>query len=216
MRAGGGGEGGARASLASLVAHHRSTRYDEALSGFAAGAWRGTRRRRLMMKQERGKQAGKPRKSTGPATTWAPTGSGASEPPPSPLSARRAAEKIMADLQRLLEEKDFSSIEEANHFLEELMASGGGQIPTGGRSARADKLLREALEENARVPAYLLGEKELPVHLPELVEWGGESEAVEYVEAAGGLWFYTPGALEWLKGVWEGAKGRGEVKRKGK
>ena len=161
MRAGGGGEGGARASLASLVAHHRSTRYDEALSGFAAGAWRGTRRRRLMMQQERGKQAGKPRKSTGPATTWAPTGSGASEPPPSPLPARRAAEKIMADLQRLLEEKDFSSIEEANHFLEELMASGGGQIPTGGRSARADKLLREALEENARVPAYLLGEKDL-------------------------------------------------------
>ncbi len=72
---------------------------------------------------------------------------------------------------------------------------------TGGRSTKADRLLREAIEENSHVPAYLLDEKEPPKHGPELIELGGESEAMEYADGAQGLWYFTPGALEWLKEV---------------
>ncbi len=42
-----------------------------------------------------------------------------------PIPDRRAMEKIMADLQRALEGHEFKSIEEANAFLQEMMASGG-------------------------------------------------------------------------------------------
>jgi hypothetical protein len=333
-----------------------------------------------MAKKKHGKHAGKRKKaSSGPGTTRAPTISGASDAPPSFLSARQAAEKAMADVRRLLEEKDFSSIEEANEFLQDLLASGGGRLPaaaprteleraqdimydawgassrkrrvdlakralgvsadcadayvllaqetaktlqeraelyeqgvrageralgeeffeeaagefwglietrpymrarrglammlwglaerdaaieharemlrlnpndnqgmrevlldwlltegrdeeagalldnyekdasatwlygralhefrTQGRSARAGQLLREALEGNSWAPAYLLGEKQLPQYLPELIEWGGESEAVEYAGASEGVWYYTPGALKWLKEVRDG------------
>lgn len=43
---------------------------------------------------------------------------------PRPLMDRRAMEKTMADLGRLLNEQQFESIEEANAFLQNLMASG--------------------------------------------------------------------------------------------
>lgn len=342
-----------------------------------------------MTNKKQGKHAGKRKDaSTGPAMTRAPAISRESNAPPSFLSARQAAEKAMADVRRLLEEKDFSSIEEANEFLHDLLAGSGGRLPAvaprteleraqdimydawgastrkkridlakralevsadcadayvllaqetaktlqeraelyaqgvrageralgeeffeeaagefwglietrpymrarrglamvlwglaerdaaieharemlrlnpndnqgmrdvlldwlltegrdeeagailrgyendasatwlygralhefraQGRSARADQLLREALEENPRVPAYLLGEKQLPEYLPELIEWGGESEAMEYAGACEGLWYYTPGALEWLKEVRGEEMGRGAAKR---
>ncbi len=74
-------------------------------------------------------------------------------------------------------------------------------LRTGGRSAKADRLLREAMEENAFVPAYLLDEKKPPEHGPELIELGGESEAMEYADGCQGIWYFTPGALEWVKEV---------------
>jgi tetratricopeptide (TPR) repeat protein len=55
----------------------------------------------------------------------------ASKPPakPSKSSGGRASDKVMADLQRLLSQQDFSSAEEVNKFMQELMASSGGFIP---------------------------------------------------------------------------------------
>jgi tetratricopeptide (TPR) repeat protein len=329
-----------------------------------------------MTKKKHGTSTAKRKKPTGPATTWMLADPLASDHPPSLVSARRAAEKAMADLRRLLEEKDFSSAEEANEFIEGLMAGSGGRIPvvppktdveraqdvmyeawgassrkkradlakyaleisadcadayvllatetaktlrekadlfeqgvrageralgreffaeaagsfwglietrsymrarlglasslwglaerraaieharemlrlnpgdnqgvrevllewlltegedeeagallerfeedasavwlygralhafrTSGRSAKTDKLLREAMEENSRVPAYLLEEKAPPESGPQLIELGGEGEAVEYADGFQGLWYFTPGALEWLKEV---------------
>jgi tetratricopeptide (TPR) repeat protein len=83
-------------------------------------------------------------------------------------------------------------------------------LRTEGRSARVDELLREALEENPHVPSYLLSEKAIPEQLPATVQLGGESEAMEYVEAGYGTWYFTPGALEWLREVWgsEGVRSR--------
>lgn len=43
------------------------------------------------------------------------------------------------------------------------------------------------MEENARVPAYLLDEKKPPEHGPELIELGGESEAMEYADGSQGF-----------------------------
>lgn len=338
-----------------------------------------------MTKKKHTKRAAKGKASTPRAAGWVEKKSGATDAPLSALPAQRATEKALMDARRALEEQEFSSIEEANEFLQELLASGGGQFPvheastdleraqdimyeawgatskkkrvdlakralatsadcadayvllaqetakskrqvvelyeqgvqageralgpeyfeeqagyfwglvetrpymraragftaalwkmgerraaleqarellrlnpgdnqgtryillqwlliegmddeasallkeyeddgaaawlygrtfhefrTRGRSAKADAALREALEENRHVQPYLLGEKELPMHVPDLIEWGGESEAVEYVYAAYGLWYYTPGALEWVRSVRDADAGGGE------
>ena len=45
--------------------------------------------------------------------------------------------------------------------------------------------------------------------MPATIEWGGRSEAVDYADTAYGLWYFTPGALEWLKEV-RGIVARGD------
>ena len=68
-----------------------------------------------------------------------------------------------------------------------------------GKKARAQ--LREALQFNPHVPAYLLGRKRLPKHLPPYVGFGDENEAVYYVAEAGHLWLEQEGALDWLQRI---------------
>ena len=65
----------------------------------------------------------------------------------------------------------------------------------GGESRRH---LKEALKQNAHVPAYLLGRKRLPRQLPALIGFGDEPEAVDYAVGTLINWHQTPGALEWL------------------
>jgi len=48
------------------------------------------------------------------------------------------------------------------------------------------------------VPLYLLGLKRLPKRLPAFIGMGDENEAICYADEAAGVWFNTPGALEWL------------------
>jgi len=67
-----------------------------------------------------------------------------------------------------------------------------------GASARADKALADALEENRYVPAYLTGKKRIPNRLPALIGWGDESEAIAYAADHLNHWRRTPGAVEWL------------------
>ncbi len=69
-----------------------------------------------------------------------------------------------------------------------------------GDSAQARKALGEALKENHHVPAYLLGQKRLPRHLPGMYGFGDENEAVLYAFEAKKGWKNTKGALDWLGG----------------
>ena len=69
-----------------------------------------------------------------------------------------------------------------------------------GASKKANRCLKEALDDNRYVPFYLLGEKRLPRRLPEYIGFGDENEAVEYVAEAIRAWQKTEGALEWLRG----------------
>ena len=69
---------------------------------------------------------------------------------------------------------------------------------TEGSTKRAARLLSKAKRCNRYVPAYLLGIKDLPDTLPEMVTFGDESEAVECAAGQMEAWRMTPGALDWL------------------
>lgn len=67
-----------------------------------------------------------------------------------------------------------------------------------GPIERAGALLREALEVNPHVPAYLVGRKRVPKELPDLIGFGDDSEAIAYAADHLEAWRSTPGAVEWL------------------
>lgn len=68
-----------------------------------------------------------------------------------------------------------------------------------GASQKANQYLQEAIDENAFVPAFLLGKKKLPHQSPGFISPGQESEAVEYAFQSVSIWGKNPAALEWLK-----------------
>jgi tetratricopeptide (TPR) repeat protein len=68
-----------------------------------------------------------------------------------------------------------------------------------GDSPDARRLLEDATQANAHVPAFLLGDQELPEEHPPHYSFGGESEATMYVQMALSAWRSTPGAIAWLK-----------------
>jgi tetratricopeptide (TPR) repeat protein len=67
-----------------------------------------------------------------------------------------------------------------------------------GDSAASREALARAVESNAHVPAYLLGNKKMPRQLPAYISWGDEDEAIAYVHAAAEAWAAASGALQWL------------------
>ena len=67
-----------------------------------------------------------------------------------------------------------------------------------GASKKADKCLKEAIEQNRFVPSYLLGKKRLPRRLPGYISFGDETEAIAYAVEAIKAWLKTEGALQWL------------------
>lgn len=69
-----------------------------------------------------------------------------------------------------------------------------------GDNRRSRKLLHDALAANPYVPDYLLGWKQLPAQLPELIGLGDEREAVESAARLLVAWSETEGALDWLSG----------------
>jgi hypothetical protein len=76
-----------------------------------------------------------------------------------------------------------------------------------GRDQRmARHLLRAALKSNRRVPAYLTGQKELPLDLHSYYAIGSAEEAVLCAHDLVEPWSATPGAVEWLRA--ETRKGR--------
>jgi tetratricopeptide (TPR) repeat protein len=68
-----------------------------------------------------------------------------------------------------------------------------------GDSTKTNQLLKKAVKVNKHVPAYLLGEKQLPRDLPEYVSRGGEDEAIGYVVGNRRVWLNTSGAVSWLR-----------------
>jgi len=67
---------------------------------------------------------------------------------PTPGIARRAMEKTMSDIGKLLSEQEFDSIEEANAFLQQALASGQPLVPSseGTPLEQAQDLMYEAWE----------------------------------------------------------------------
>ena len=72
------------------------------------------------------------------------------------------------------------------------------------RAAR--RLLQAALKSNRRVPAYLTGQKDLPVELPSHYAIGSNEEALLCAHDLLEPWSATRGAVEWLRA--ETRKGR--------
>lgn len=86
-----------------------------------------------------------------------------------------------------------------------------------GASARANKALDDALEENPHVPAYLTARKRIPNRLPELIGMGDANEAISYAADHLNYWRRTPGAIEWLSERKPQPKAKRQVKKgKGK
>jgi hypothetical protein len=63
----------------------------------------------------------------------------------------------------------------------------------------ARRRLRAALKSNRRVPAYLTGQKDLPLDLPSHYAMGSTDEAVLCANELLAPWSATPGAVDWLR-----------------
>jgi tetratricopeptide (TPR) repeat protein len=68
-----------------------------------------------------------------------------------------------------------------------------------GDSEESRRRLAEAIAGNPHVPAYLLRERKMPRSLPAYITFGGEDEAIAYMNDCGGGWARTPHALDWLR-----------------
>ena len=84
-----------------------------------------------------------------------------------PFGDPRAMEKVSQDLGRLLAEKEFGSIEEANAFLENMLREGGGRLPSAPAPTtpleRAQDLIYEAFETESPRKRVQLAKKALKV-----------------------------------------------------
>jgi tetratricopeptide (TPR) repeat protein len=98
-----------------------------------------------------------------------------------------------ADLAKLLRQyKDDASA--AWRFTQALL-----EFRKAGASAKANRLIQDALEFNPYVLPYLSGKKRIPKRLPDAIGFGDESEASVYAANHLNYWRRTPGALEWLQ-----------------
>src|SRR5215211_7843795 len=84
-----------------------------------------------------------------------------------PFGDPRAMEKVSQDLGRLLAEREFESIEEANAFLENMLREGGGKLPSAPAPTtpleRAQDLIYEAFETESSRKRVQLAKKALKV-----------------------------------------------------
>jgi tetratricopeptide (TPR) repeat protein len=67
-----------------------------------------------------------------------------------------------------------------------------------GDSPASQRALKEALKQNPHVPLYLSGQKRIPNRLPDYLEPGEETEAIDYAVGHLNDWRRTPGAVEWI------------------
>lgn len=74
----------------------------------------------------------------------------------------------------------------------------------GGDSPKARRALKEAMQENPFVPAYLTGQKRIPGWQVNSYGWGDESEAIYYASENLNYWRRSPGVIDWLRAEVEG------------
>ncbi|HLE28045.1 MAG TPA: hypothetical protein VI793_08005 [Anaerolineales bacterium] len=98
-----------------------------------------------------------------------------------------------AELLKLLKQykDDWSSVWTYTWALVEFRQSGPGK--------KADSRLKQALKQNAHVPAYLTGQKRIPNRMPDYIGVGDEREAAAYAGDHLNHWRRTAGAVAWLK-----------------
>ncbi len=68
-----------------------------------------------------------------------------------------------------------------------------------GDSTHARAALVDARKRNPHVAPFLIGTRELPEELPELLQIGGETEAISYVAERAEGWTTTDGAIDWIR-----------------
>jgi len=68
-----------------------------------------------------------------------------------------------------------------------------------GDTPQPGRLLKKAHRANKHVPAFLLGDRQLPRMAPEYIGLGDESEAAAYAADNLPAWKATPGAISWLR-----------------
>jgi tetratricopeptide (TPR) repeat protein len=91
-----------------------------------------------------------------------------SPPNPSRITSgdRRASEKMLQDIHKILNQQEFGSIEEANQFMQQLMASTGGYVPERSpRSSleRAQDVMYRAWESPNRSQRVKLARQALEI-----------------------------------------------------
>lgn len=67
------------------------------------------------------------------------------------------------------------------------------------KAVNAVTILRRALEANKHVPAYLLGEEQVPYRQPDHYSHGSKEEAAIYASETAAAWRKAAGALNWLQ-----------------
>ncbi len=68
-----------------------------------------------------------------------------------------------------------------------------------GDNPASRKALTKAMQSNAHVSSYLLGDQPLPKTLPPFTSPGRIDEAVHYAAEGRSGWIATPGALDWVR-----------------
>lgn len=69
---------------------------------------------------------------------------------------------------------------------------------SSGRGDAADRALVEAFESNPHVPIYLSDVVEMPDEAPDSIQFGEESEAIDFVMDNSYLWGDLDGATKWM------------------
>jgi hypothetical protein len=82
---------------------------------------------------------------------------------------------------------------------------------TTGATAEAVAALDQARNANPHVPAFLLGERELPPRFPEFTSSGDLYEGAAYALEFKSHWESVPGALAFLRRYVAGSGGRVEI-----
>ena len=67
-----------------------------------------------------------------------------------------------------------------------------------GISAKLPLLLRNALQSNPHVPAYLTGKRRIPKTLPDYIGMGDENEAIDYAAIHSQVWINLSELLQWM------------------
>jgi tetratricopeptide (TPR) repeat protein len=68
-----------------------------------------------------------------------------------------------------------------------------------GITAKLNKLLDSAIQQNPHIPNHLTGKKIIPRELPEYIGFGDDNEAISYADTHRHLWKNTPELIKLLK-----------------